>query len=86
MDSFIRSVEAFSSSRAEGVSPQNFGSVRALSSAGYTVSTRNETQYIVDDEALNRLRIGEAIVRMPDGNAHTPPFIVRLDEYKHKRG
>lgn len=60
--------------------------VRALSSAGYTVSTRNETQYIVDDEALNRLRIGEAIVRMPDGNAHTPPFIVRLDEYKHKRG
>ncbi len=56
--------------------------VETLSSSGYFIRTQTATQSIVDDNALNGLRVGQAIVRMPEGNGFAPPFVFQFDEYR----
>lgn len=60
--------------------------VETLTTSGYSFRKEISPQNTVNDDALNRLRVGEAIVRIPDGDRYYPPFIFRFEKYQKRKG
>lgn len=60
--------------------------VKQLHSSGYTITSTIDEDYVVNDPVLNDLRVGEAVISIPEdisGKAVCPPFVFRFGKYSN---